>query len=279
MFGYITINSAMLSEEEKTRYRTYYCGLCRALQKTYGSLARLTLSNDMTFLGLTLSSLYEPTALENAGICPVHPVRKQGYLKSAALDYAADMNILLNWYVCQDHVLDDHSANASLMIRRLRPHYERLSQVYPEKCRQIETCLDRIHVLEAQTDIQLDSLCQLSGRILGEVFRWKDDIWADPLRCIGEALGSFIYLVDAMDDYEQDQRRRRFNPLTELHSSPDYFETLRQSLTLIAAQAAEALESLPLEQDVGLIRNVVYSGIWVRYEQLLVKSQKKEKKE
>ena len=278
MFGYITINGSALSEEEKARYRTYYCGLCRALHKTYGTLSRLTLSNDMTFLGLTLSSLYEPAELENAGICPVHPVRKQGYLKSAALDYAADMNILLSWYVSQDHLLDDHSTNASLMIRRLRPHYEQLSQKYTDKCRQIETCLDRIHVLEAQSDVQLDALCQLSGKILGEVFRWKDDIWADALRCVGESLGGFIYLVDAMDDYDRDERRRRFNPLKDFHAQPDYFEMLRQSLTLLAAQAAEALESLPLEQDIDLIRNVVYSGIWTRYEQLLSRSQKKENK-
>ena len=279
MFGYITINAAELSEEEKARYRTYYCGLCRALHRTYGTLSRLTLSNDMTFLGLTLSSLYEPSELKIAGICPVHPVRKQAYLKSAALDYAADMNILLSWYVSEDHLLDDHSANAGLMVRRLRPHYEKLSQKYPEKCRQIETALERIHVLEAQSSVQLDTLCQLSGRILGEVFCWKDDAWGGALRCIGEALGGFIYLVDAMDDYEQDQRRRRFNPLTGLHDMPDYFETMRQSLTLMAAQAAEALESLPLEQDVSLIRNVVYSGIWTRFEQLLSKSQKKEKQE
>ena len=279
MFGYITVNSAALSDEEKARYRTYYCGLCRALHKSYGTVSRLTLSNDMTFLGLTLSSLYEPNELRNAGICPVHPVRKQAYLKSAALDYAADMNILLSWYVTQDHLLDDHSANAGLMARRLKPHYEALKQRYPDKCRQIETCLERIHVLEAQSTVQLDALCQLSGRILGEVFCWKDDAWADALRCIGEALGGFIYLVDAMDDFDQDQRRKRFNPLTELHGREDYFETLRQSLTLMAAQAAEAVESLPLEQDLSLIRNVVYSGIWVRYEQLLAKSQKKEKKE
>ncbi len=278
MFGYITVNSEGLSDQEKARYRTYYCGLCRALHRKYGTLSRLTLSNDMTFLGLTLSSLYEPAELQNAGICPVHPVRKQAYLKSAALDYAADMNILLSWYVNQDHLLDDHSANAGLMIRRLKPYYTELSQRYPDKCKQIEVCLDRIHVLEAQSSVQLDTLCHLSGRILGEVFRWKDDIWGDALRCIGEALGAFIYLVDAMDDFEKDQRRRHFNPLTELHSQPDYFETMRQSLTLIAAQAAEALESLPLEQDIGLIRNVIYSGIWVRYEQLLSASQKKEKK-
>ena len=279
MFGYITINGAALSDEEKARYRTYYCGLCRALHKSYGTLSRLTLSNDMTFMGLLLSSLYEPAMLKNAGICPVHPVRKQAFLKSAALDYAADMNILLYWYVTQDHLLDDHSANANLTARRLKPHYDALKTRYPDKCAQIETCLERIHVLEAQSDIQLDALCQLSGRVLGEVFSWKNDIWADALRCIGEALGGFIYLVDAMDDFDQDQRRRRFNPLTELHSRPDYFETLRQSLALMAAQAADAMESLPLEQDLALIRNVVYSGIWVRYEQLLAKSQKKEKKE
>ena len=277
LFGYITINSEALSDEEKARYRTYYCGLCRALNQKYGTLSRLTLSNDMTFLGLTLSSLYEPAALESAGVCPVHPLRRQGYLKSAALDYAADMNILLSWYVNQDHVLDDRSANAGLTLRRLRPHYERLSQQYPEKCAEIESCMERIHVLEAQSSVQLDSLCQLSGRILGEVFRWKDDVWADALRCIGEGLGSFIYLVDAMDDFEQDKRRRRFNPLTELHGQPDYFDTMRQALTLSAAQAADAVESLPLEQDVALIRNVVYSGVWVRFEQLLAKSQKKEK--
>ena len=277
MFGYITINGEALTEEEKARYRTYYCGLCRALQQKYGALSRLTLSNDMTFLGLLLSSLYEPSDLESAGLCPVHPVRQQSYLKSEALDYAADMNILLNWYVSQDHLLDDHSANAKMMLRRLKPYYDQLSVEYSSKCAAIEAALDRIHVIEAQPDFSLDALCQLNGKILGEVFRWKNDVWADALQCIGEALGAFIYLVDAMDDYDRDQRRKCFNPLIRVHDSPDYFDTLKQALTLVAAQAAEAVESLPLEQDVSLIRNVVYSGIWVRYEQLKAHANQKEK--
>lgn len=278
MFGYITINGEMMSDEEKARYRAYYCGLCRALNAGYGCLSRLALSNDMTFLGLLLSSLYEPTELSSAGICPVHPVRQQPYLKSAALDYAADMNMLLRWYVSQDHLQDDRSGSAAVLVRRLTPAYEKLRQAYPAQCTEIETCLDRIHVLEAQETIQLDALCQLSGRVLGEVFRWKNDAWADALRCAGESLGAFIYLMDAMDDLKQDKRRRRFNPLIPLRGDPDYFEHMHESLTLFAAQAAEAIESLPLEQDVNLIRNVVYSGIWIRFEQLRAQSQKKEKK-
>ncbi len=278
MFGYITINSEIMSDEEKARYRTYYCGLCRALHARYGTLSRLALSNDMTFLGLLLSSLYEPSELKNAGVCPVHPVRQQAYLQSAALDYAADMNILLSWYVQQDHLLDDHSGSAALLSRRLAPAYEKLKRRYPEKCTEMEACMDRIHVLEAQETVQLDALCHLSGRIVGEVFRWKRDVWADALGCAGEALGAFIYLMDAMDDVKQDKRRHRFNPLMQAHTEPDYFDRLRESMTLLAAQAAEALDSLPLEHDVGLIRNAVYSGIWVRFEQLYAQAQKKEKK-
>ena len=79
-------------------------------------------------------------------------------------------------------------------------------------------------------------------------------------------------------DVKQDKRRHRFNPLMQAHTEPDYFDRLRESMTLLAAQAAEALDSLPLEHDVGLIRNVVYSGIWVRFEQLYAQAQKKEKK-
>lgn len=36
MFGYVTINRNELSDEDFARYRSYYCGLCRALQKRHG---------------------------------------------------------------------------------------------------------------------------------------------------------------------------------------------------------------------------------------------------
>ena len=60
MFGYITANMATMDKEQQTRYRAYYCGLCRVLREHYGQAGRMTLSNDMTFLAIVLSSLYEP---------------------------------------------------------------------------------------------------------------------------------------------------------------------------------------------------------------------------
>ena len=54
MFGYVIANPDSLSPEELARYKSCYCGLCRTLKERHGSLSRLTLTYDMTFLVLLL---------------------------------------------------------------------------------------------------------------------------------------------------------------------------------------------------------------------------------
>lgn len=62
MFGYVIANKEKLSRDELLHYRACYCGLCRALGERCSQAGRLTLTYDMTFLILLLSSLYEPEA-------------------------------------------------------------------------------------------------------------------------------------------------------------------------------------------------------------------------
>ena len=59
MFGYLVAASELLEEEQQQRYKECYCGLCRSLDRCFGSAARLTLNYDLTFLVLLLSSLYD----------------------------------------------------------------------------------------------------------------------------------------------------------------------------------------------------------------------------
>ena len=77
MFGYVLVNPQTLEEGEKQRFRACYCGLCRALKARYGDAGRLTLSNDMTFLSMLLSALYEPEETQGALRCPLHPLKKR----------------------------------------------------------------------------------------------------------------------------------------------------------------------------------------------------------
>lgn len=273
VFGYISANLAALDKEQQTRYRAYYCGLCRVLREKYGQQGRTTLSNDMTFLAILLSSLYEPRMRETSGVCPLHPLAARRYTDTDVFPYAADMNLLLAYYMCLDGVRDDHSRLKDLRARALKPHFEAITLRYPQKCAAIQNALERITILESQRSEQLDELCSLSGRIVGEVFRYRDDEWSRMLYDLGSSLGRFIYMMDAYEDYDADRRLRRFNPLVTLHQSPDYEDQIKDILFLLAGQAAEQLDLLPLERDLDLIRNVIYSGLWARYARMHKKDQ------
>ena len=60
MFGYINVNKPEMKLKELDLYQSYYCGLCKTLKSQFGRKGQLTLSYDMTFVILLLTSLYEP---------------------------------------------------------------------------------------------------------------------------------------------------------------------------------------------------------------------------
>ena len=109
MFGYVVVNKPELKFREFDVYRAYYCGLCHSLSKRHGLSGQLTLSYDMTFLVILLSSLYEPEHNFTSKRCVVHPLRRQNIISSEFTDYVADMNVILSYFKCLDDWHDDRS--------------------------------------------------------------------------------------------------------------------------------------------------------------------------
>lgn len=109
MFGYVVVNKPELKFREFDVYRAYYCGLCHSLSKRHGLSGQLTLSYDMTFLVILLSSLYEPEHSVASKRCIVHPLKRQNIISSEFTDYVADMNVILSYFKCLDDWHDDRS--------------------------------------------------------------------------------------------------------------------------------------------------------------------------
>ena len=109
MFGYVFVNKPELKFREFDVYRAYYCGLCHSLSKRHGLSGQLTLSYDMTFLVILLSSLYEPEHSVTSKRCIVHPIKRQNIISSEFTDYVADMNVILSYFKCLDDWHDDRS--------------------------------------------------------------------------------------------------------------------------------------------------------------------------
>ena len=266
MFGYISPVLSELSDGQKKRYRSFYCGVCHALKNRHGRTDRISLSNDMTFLALLLSSLYEPGSFHASSRCALHPLKTHPFLSSPMIDYAADMNALLFFYKCSDQYMDDHSLLGKAGEVLFRKAADTIRRAWPLQAEGVTNALRDLFREEKSASPDPDRLCNLSGEMLGAVFVPKpDDLWAPVLRSVGISLGRFVYWMDAWEDYDEDLKKGRFNPLAAYHDRADYEDFCRDSLEMLIAEAAEAFEVLPLEQDLDLLRNVIYSGVWQRY--------------
>lgn len=269
MFGYIVPNLSTLDDTRKTRYRAVYCGLCHTLHERHGLMGSATLSNDLTFLALLLNALYESEEAPGRERCSIHPIKQHAYATSPAFEYAADMNVALAYHKCLDNWLDDRNVLSLGEAALLKHAYTHISDLYPGKCAAIEQWLEEIHQIESGHCGGIDAPVNSTGRMLGELFCWKtDDFWSGSLRKIGDGLGRFIYMMDAYDDLPKDVRRKSFNPLASHRTDADFETMCKDALLMMVADCTQEFEQLPIVQDVDLLRNVLYSGIWSRYAQI-----------
>lgn len=277
MFGYVTVNKDELKIKEWNFYHANYCGLCHSLKEVAGAKARLTVSYDMTFLTMLLDDLYDCEKEEGACRCIVHPVKKHGYVKSEASLYAAKMNLLL----CYDNLLDDwrdeRNAGAAMAAATLRRTRMQIAKEYPRQTRAVEQYIEKIHACEEKRETNPDVAAGLTGEMLAELFCWKEDEWQKDLRGLGFYLGKFIYLMDAFEDMEKDQKKGNYNPFLLTRGQIRNEGQAEQYLNMMAAGAAEYFERLPLVENLEILRNILYAGIWSKYEKIKAKRKKEEK--
>lgn len=266
MFGFVVANSEKLTTEQIERYRGCYCGLCRTLQSRHGQISRLTLNYDMTFLVIFLSAMYEPEETSGSGRCAPHPVHSRSWWTSSFTDYAADMNIALAYFDGMDDWRDDRRLLGLAETRALGGRYKTVQERWPEKCRVIEECLGRLAEIERRAGDSPDEASDCFGRLMGELFGVKDDpIWGGGIRRFGESLGRFIYMMDACVDFEKDVKRGRYNPLAAMYGGKLDSEEKIAILKMLIGECTAEFERLPIIQDVDILRNVLYSGVWTQY--------------
>ena len=136
---------------------------------------------------------------------------------------------------------------------------------WPRQCNAIRSCLAKLAEYEAAGSTDLDAVSGCFGALMAELFDYRQDRWAPELRSIGFHLGKFIYLLDAYDDLPRDKRRGAYNPLRELSTHPDYEEEMLDIFELLLARCAQNFERLPCVEDADLLRNILYSGVWLKY--------------
>ena len=266
MFGYIIVNKPEMKLKEFDLYQSYYCGLCKTLEAQTGRIGQFTLSYDMTFVILLLTSLYEPKTRVSSQACLVHPLRKHPARINQFTRYGADMNLLLSYYKCLDDWADERKAAGKVMASFLKKRCRKIAESYPKKASAFRKNLQQIHRCEKRGCRDLDEVSGYFGRMMEEVFAWRPDEWEPELRRMGFFMGKFIYLMDAYEDVEKDQETGNYNLFLEDFQAEGFEQKIERVLSMMMAECARAFERLPIVENTEILRNILYSGVWRRYE-------------
>ncbi len=270
MFGYVRPALDKLDQENRDRFQAAYCGLCHTLGERYGLTARMFLNYDLTFLAMLLG----PRCGAAGRHCIVHPVRKRPCAcRSAALDNAADLSVILLWWQLQDGIAD-HGFLKGLKYRAaallLRRAYRKAEARQPAFAAGTRARLDELSRLERENCPSVDRPADCFARLLAQAACGEPE--AERRRVLEQMLyhlGRWIYLVDAADDLKKDLREGGYNPvalrfshcggvLTE-EGRTQLGQTLDQSVRMMAA----AFELADFGEYEKVIESVVYAGLYL----------------
>lgn len=277
MFGYVNINKDNLSKENYNVYQSYYCGLCHVLKDFSGFKGQALLNYDMTFLIVLLTGLYELNDKGKRFVCPLHPTKKRDMRINEATEYAADMNVLLSYQNFADDWKDDRAYSKKILMGMFKKEYARIFEKYPRQSKAIECYMEKLEQAERNYMTNVDAVAGLTGEMLAEIFAWKDEMWSEDLRCLGFYLGKFIYLMDAYEDIDKDRKLGKYNVLaqTRADNKEDFDTIVKLMLISMMSECARAFERMPVLEHAELVRNILYSGVWTKFEFIQMKKEKK----
>lgn len=278
MFGYVNANKKSLSEKDKEIYQSYYCGLCQKLKEIAGNKGQVLLNYDVTFLCLLLSGLYEPEEKSRLFTCALHPKKKKLVISSEIMEYGAYMDVVLSYYNLLDDYEDDGRKAKKKLADSLLPVVKQAKDRYPRQTAAVENYIREQNQMELAREQNLSRVASLTGEMLGCLCQMKEkDPFSDDLYTLGFYLGRFIYVLDAYEDLQEDMKKKHYNPLiVRRNECPECFETfVRQYLTTQMEECARAFEHMPILKNAEVIRNILYSGVWTKYDYLQIKKERR----
>ena len=272
MFGYVRINKMDLTFREFDTYKGYYCGLCKYLKQNHGEISRLSLNYDITFLILLLTSVYRPKSTITQEVCIANPVKKKARIVNEITEYAASMNVLLTYYKLEDNLNDDKGIKDILAYNIYKGKLNKAYEKYPQKADYIKEQLEKLQGFETKKSTNIDEVSNTFGNLMGEIFAYKNDEYEYDLRRIGFNIGKYIYTLDAYEDLDKDIKKGRYNPFVEYADRKDELSKRVDKLISISlGYLTQSIDKLHIKTNVNIIENIVYSGVYLRYKNILNK--------
>ncbi len=212
MFGYVRADTPYLFIKDETLYRAMYCGVCKGIAEVCGHSARMGLSYDVTFLSVILHNIAGIDVKIEKSHCLTHCVRSRQMANVDELTrQLGALNTLLVYYKYTDDIQDgDKGRGKRLWFKK---GFQRAARKYPEIARIVR---DNLSAQERAEKAKIDSVDRAADATATMLAEFSDYALKDKAnsytRNLFYAVGKWIYLIDALDDYDKDKKKGAYNP-------------------------------------------------------------------
>lgn len=252
-------------------------------------------------------------------------IKKKTVIRNRAIDYAGDVMLILAWYKLADDAADEGKVYAKPVMLMMKRIFRRLNSLYPELCSSVKCHLSALSALEREKCASIDMAAEAFSKIMEDIFTEglqavyvseppqqtspgadRSDYgisgasgmqngpcgFASPgndtrelLARAGYHLGKWVYMIDAVDDIEENIESGAYNPLLfrfkfdAANETADEFRAriepdLRFNLYHYLAMLSRCTDSLDIRKNAGIIENVIYFGLNRKTEEIIMRTDK-----
>ena len=230
MFGYIMPDTPYLFKKDETLYKALYCGLCKSIGKGCGQRARTALTYDMAFMSALVHNIRRQDVTIKRSHCALHFIKKRPI---AAVDDITVMLGCINTALAFYKLLDDKAdGDRKAVFRHLykkglkcaaKKHKGAVEIIQRQMNAQAELEKAGCSIIEMAAEPSAVMMRELSVYALGEYSTADTE-------ALFYDIGRWVYLIDALDDYDKDVKKHRFNVLYNSFGAKDRAQAVQENL-------------------------------------------------
>jgi hypothetical protein len=215
--------------------------------------------------------------------CRFNPLKKCSYCKTDSdnLSKAVVLSVISAYYKILDDIQDSSflKRTAYKIVKPIFAHWrKKASKRYPEIDNAVKLMLEEQLRAEENPDCNLDMACDPTAKMLGTLLKLESKSKSEEriYYQLGYGIGRWIYLIDAVDDYDKDIKKGNFNPFS-LYKD-DLNNIMENNLSQSLAMAYDAYNLIDIVDFKGIIDNVILKGLPVVQIEILNKRKVKYEK-
>lgn len=268
MFGYIQPDIPHMYVKDGVLYKALYCGLCKSIGSSCGQRARFGLSYDMTFLSALLHNIKNVDVKIENRHCVLHPIVKRPMADDDDITRAvACLNTAFVYYKLCDDIEDEKKGRIKRSL--LKKGMKRASALHPQIGQIIQRHMKSLSLLEKQRCASLDIAADPFGLMIADLSDYcLGEYKTEQTRALCYGIGKWVYLIDALDDYDKDVKKKNYNPFYEAFHCPSRREMLEKNgeetdfvFKSIFASNAENLNQIRFYFNHDLTDNIILRGL------------------